>query len=88
MLFKKEKVFLIDPLTILDGRICDFLALGLVSGKFLVMEPSLEGKEDWMKKKAEENLEKLKKLLGKNMMVVKGIKSEEEIRQWAKEKKF
>lgn len=88
MLFKKEKAFLIDPLTILDGRICDFLALGLVTGKFLFIEPHWEEKEDWIEKRAKENLERLKKILGKNMAVIKGIKTDEEIVKLAKEKRF
>ncbi len=88
MLFKKEKAFLIDPLTILDGRICDFLELGLVTGKFLVIEPHWEGKEDWIQKKAKENLERLKKTLGKNISVIKGKKTDEEIIKLAKEKKL
>ncbi|MEO0116883.1 MAG: TRAM domain-containing protein [candidate division WOR-3 bacterium] len=87
MLFKKEKVFVIDPFTIFDGRICDFLALGLVSGKFLAIEPQWEEKEDWMQKKAKENLERLKKTLGKNLSVVKGIKTNEEIIRLVKERK-
>ncbi len=87
MFFKKERIFIIDPPTILDGRICDFLELGLVSGRFLVIEPIYEGKEDWIVKKMKENLERMKRKLGKSMSLVKGIKTDEEIRKLTKMKK-
>ncbi len=87
MLFRKEKIFVIDPATVLDGRICDFLALGLVSGKFLVVEPPLTEKEEWVVREAKENLERLKGLLGKNMTVIKGIKDNEGVIRLVKEKR-
>lgn len=87
MLFRKERTFIIDPFSILDGRVCDLLGLGLISGKFLVVEPLWEGKEDWVIKRVKENLERLKRNLSKNVNIVKGIKTDEEILKLARKKK-
>ncbi len=87
MLFKKEKIFLIDPLTILDGRIGKLLEMGLISGRFLVVEPDFSQKEEWVTRGIKENIERMKSTLGKRMTLIRGVKDPAGIIKLAKEKK-
>ena len=67
MLFGTKKTYVIDYETLTDPRIAQFVAFGLMQGKLLLPEPerpSDKGGNDHAKRRAWENIEKLKSISG------------------------
>ena len=67
MLFGNKKTYVIDYDTLTDPRIAEFVSFGLIQGRLLLPEPphpSDKGGNDHAKRRAWENIERLKTVSG------------------------
>ena len=76
MLFGNKKTYVIDYETLTDPRIADFVSFGLMQGKLLLPEPehpSDKGGNDHAKRRAWENIERLKTVSGVTVKLDKAL---------------
>lgn len=86
MLFRRERIFILDFFTLADGRIANLLQFGIISGKFLLADPSTwqgrvetedkskaNGDVSYLIKRAEECVAQLKKIRGIKVKTLKGL---------------
>lgn len=64
MFFGTKKTYLLDYDTLSDPRIAEFIELGLLNGRLLVPEPSTTVATDHRARRAQESLERLRKVRG------------------------
>ncbi|MEO0114517.1 MAG: hypothetical protein ABIK93_03460 [candidate division WOR-3 bacterium] len=92
MLFRREKIFILDFPTLADGRIADFLQFGIIGGKFFVADPSSwaakpEGDAVHLQKRAEDCVVKLKGIRGLKIKTLKGLADPKNLAKLAKQHK-
>lgn len=90
MLFRRERVFILDFPTLADGRIADFLQFGIINGKFLLADPSSvkpEGDAVHLQKRAEDCVAKLKAIRGLKIKILKGLADPKNLTKLAKQHK-
>ena len=98
MLFKRDRVFILDFYTLADGRIANLLQFGLIQGKFLLADPSVwvakaedqtTTKDDTVHliKRAEDCIARLKKIRGVKVKTLKGLNDPKHLPNIAKQNK-
>lgn len=84
MLFRRDRVYILDFYTLADGRIANLLQFGLIPGKFLLADPSTRAVKTEQKskessetthliKRAEDCVAHLKKIKGLKVKTLKGL---------------
>ncbi len=98
MLFKRDRVFILDFHTLADARIANLLQFGLIQGKFLLADPSVwvakaedqtTTKDDTVHliKRAEDCIARLKKIRGVKVKTLKGLNDSKHLPNIAKQNK-
>ena len=84
MLFRRDRVYILDFSTLADGRIANLLQFGLIEGKFLLADPSSwevkteqkskeKSETTHLIKRAEDCVARLKKMKGIKVKTLKGL---------------
>lgn len=99
MLFRRDRVFILDFATLADGRIANLLQFGLILGKFLLADPNswvskskTKSKPDsddtvYLIKRAEDCVARLKKIKGVKVKTLKGLNDPKNLASIAKQHK-
>lgn len=98
MLFKRDRVYILDFYTLADSRIANLLQFGLIQGKFLLADPSVwvaksddktTTKDDTVHliKRAEDCVARLKKIRGVKVKTLKGLNDPKHLPNIAKQNK-
>jgi len=98
VLFRRERIFILDFFTLADGRIANLLQFGLINGKFLLADPSTwQGKAEaedkasgdvsHLVKRAEDSVSKIKKIKGIKVKTLKGLNDPKSLVAIAKQHK-
>lgn len=84
MLFRKDRVYILDFSTLADGRIANLLQFGFIQGKFLLADPSVwevkteqkskeKSETTHLIKRAEDCVVRLRKMKGIKVKTLKGL---------------
>ena len=100
MLFRRDRVFILDFSTLADGRIANLLQFGLINGRFLLADPSSwaskaetnqKAKESsdvaHLIKRAEDCVASLKKIKGLKIKTLKGLNDPKNLLNIARQNK-
>lgn len=88
MIFHRAKTFILDLDTLADPKVVQFLGLGIVTGLVLVPEPpEPKAEDDYVARRAKENLERLKGIKGLKVKTHPKITNVAELVQTARAKK-
>ena len=100
MLFKRDRVFILDFHTLADARIANLLQFGLIQGKFLLADPSVwvtksdsqtttkeKNETTHLIKRAEDCVARLKKIRGVKVKTLKGLNDPKHLPNIAKQNK-
>ncbi len=88
MFLLRAKTFILDLDTLADPKIVQFLSLGIVTGQLLVPKPpEPKGENDYVARRATENLERLKTIKGLKIKTREDLNSTAQLLQTARQKK-
>lgn len=92
MLFRRDKVFILDFATLADGRIANLLQFGLINGKFLLADPNIPTRKtdsgaNHFVRRAEDCIAQLKKIKGIKIKTLKGLNDPKNLSAIAKQQR-
>jgi uncharacterized protein YacL len=86
MFFKKEKTYIVDAATLLDGRFLVLFRTGILAGKVLVPASALKYEDTRRSKKVQDNFRELSSIKEVKIESVKQLELDEEILAVAKKR--